>query len=90
MYGHSYLGVGLVLGAVALIVAAAYGLGAAVFALIIAAAFVLLAIVPFVARRWRGGTPEPEGPTEGIDEVSDPTAPSDATPGAPHGYTPST
>jgi hypothetical protein len=90
MYGHTYIGIGLVVGVVALILAAAFGLGAAVFALIVVAGFILLAVVPFVGRRLAGGSPEPEGRAEGIDEVGDPNAPSDATPKAPHGYTPST
>ncbi len=90
MYGHTYIGAGLVIGVVALVLAAAFGLGAAVFALIIVAGFFFLAIVPFAVRRLEGGSPEPEGRAEGIDQVSDPSAPPDATPKAPHGYTPST
>ena len=90
MYGHSYIGAGLVIGVLALILAAAFGLGAAVFALIIVAGVFVLAIVPFAVRRLGGGTPEPTGGTEAVGGVSDPNAPSDASPKAPHGYTPST
>ena len=86
MTGHSYLGIGLVVGVIALVLAAAFGAGIGLFALIIAAAVLFLAIIPFVVRRAQGGSPEPSA----TGEVSDPDAPADASPQAPHGYTPST
>ena len=83
--GIAFVVLGLLLGA------AVTGWGTAIFALLILGGFVFLAPLFFVARRAAGGGPETEGPDqEKSTAVSDPQAPSDATPEAPHGYTPST
>ena len=87
MTGHSWIGVAVVLGAVALVIAAAAAAWTPFFALLIVVALLLLSPVLFGARRVAGVDPEEPG----HDEVSNASQePPEATPRAPHGYTPST
>jgi hypothetical protein len=87
MTGHSYIGAGAVIGIIALLVAAVLTGWTPIFAILIVFLAIVLAPIVLGARRAAGGTPEGSGD---IEETSDPNAPPDATPKAPHGYTPST
>jgi hypothetical protein len=84
MAGHSWIGIGGFLLVVGILLAAALSAWA-IFALVVAAALILALAALFTARRAAVG-PVEDGD---IDAVSRPDAPPDASPEAPHGYTPS-
>jgi hypothetical protein len=91
MYPQFWRGLGIFFLIAGVILAGATGIGAPIIALLVAGAVLLLGPIFFVARRAAGGGPETDRPNqEKLNEVSDPDAPPDATPKAPHGYTPST
>jgi len=87
MTGHSWIGVAVVLGAIGLLIAAAAAAWTPFFALLVVVVLVMLSPVFFGARRAAGVDPE----RTSHDEVGNASQePSDASPRAPHGYTPST
>lgn len=85
MTGHSFIGVGGVVFVGALVIAAFF-LASPIFALIILVAVALfVAPVLFGARRVAGQHPEEAN----LNAISGTDSPPDASPEAPHGYTPS-
>jgi hypothetical protein len=80
------VGVAAVLGFIFLVIAAIFGAWGPFFVVLIAGGLVILSPILFGARRAAGV--DPENPSH--EEVSDPSAPTDASPRSPHGYTPST
>jgi hypothetical protein len=84
MTGHSWIGMAIALGALGLAIAL-FLFASPLFAIIIVVALLLLSPLLFGARRVAGVDPE----TPSHEDVTDPHAPADASPRAPHGYTPS-
>jgi hypothetical protein len=85
MTGHSWIGIGGVIFVGALVIAVSF-LASPIFALIILAALAVFAApVLFGARRVAGEHPEETN----LNAVSGTDNPPDASPEAPHGYTPS-
>jgi hypothetical protein len=85
MTGHSWFGIGGFLLLVGIVLSFAFGAWTPIFIVVALVALVALPTL-FAGKRAVQGGPEE---SRDLDAVSQPDAPPDASPRAPHGYTPS-